>query len=347
MDKVSVIIPIYNREKYIRKCLDSVLNQTYNNIEVICVDDKSTDDSLKICRDYQRKDERVKVLALEKNGGVSNARNTGIKNASGEWIAFVDSDDTIEREMLSEMIEAAEKTGVDVVLSDLDMFSGGKTRDMKISIESERIYKKAEIHDTILPRFTYDGSDNLGLFAFSTKLYRKSIIVDNNISFDTEIAYEEDKLFVIEVLANCNSLYYIPKAYYKYDTSSGGLYSAFNEKAWTWYVNSYYKFKKLIDDYQIKDANVRYLADSFIYNITWFLYRTQRIDNAKHRRELQRTVILDEKVQEICSQIIEIVESFDKRMAKAILSKNRWKANKMIDFVYSGKKDRLLKLLRR
>ena len=347
MDKVSVIIPIYNREKYLNRCLDSVLNQTYSNIEVICVDDKSTDDSLRVCRDYQRKDNRVKVVALEKNGGVSNARNTGIKNASGEWIAFVDSDDTIEREMLSEMIKAAVKTGVDVVLSDLDMFSGGKSQNMKISIDPERIYHKSEIHDSILPRFTYDGSDNLGLFAFSTKLYKKSIIANNHISFDTSIAYEEDKLFVIEVLANCNSLYYIPKAYYKYDTSSGGLYSAFSEKAWTWYVNSYYKFKKLIDDYQIENANLKYLADSFIYNITWFLYRSQRIDNAKHRRELQRTVILDEKVQEICSQIVDTLESFDKRMAKVILSKNRWKAIKLIDFVYSGKKDRILQLLRR
>lgn len=347
MDKVSVIIPIYNREKYINRCLDSVLNQTYSNIEVICVDDKSTDESLEICYEYQRKDDRVKVVALEKNGGVSNARNTGIKNATGEWIAFVDSDDTIESDMLSEMMGVIANTGVDIVLSDLDMFSGGKSQNMKISIEPERVYNRAEIHDSILPRFTHDGSDNLGLFAFSTKLFRKSIIVDNSISFDTSIAYEEDKLFVIEALANCNNLYYIPKAYYHYDTSSGGLYSAFNKKAWAWYVNSYFKFKGLIKDYQINNANPKYLANSFIYNITWFLYRSQRIDDSKRRKELQKTVINDNRTQEICSQIVNMLTSFDRRMAKAILSKNRWKAITIIDFVYSGKKDNLLKILRR
>lgn len=347
MDIISVIIPIYNREKYISKCLDSVLNQTYTNLEVICVDDKSTDSSLQICREFASKDNRIKVIALEQNGGVSNARNTGIKNATGKWISFVDSDDYIEKEMLSDMIEVADTVDADVVLSDLEMYSGGHYQDMTISLEPNRRYYKEEIQKVILPRFTYDGSDNLGLFAFSTKLYRRRIITDNNIQFDTSIAYEEDKLFVIEVIANCNSLYYIPKAYYKYDTSSGGLYSAFNPKAWNWYVNSYHKTRFLINKYNIQNTNNSYNGNAFIYNITWFLYRSQRIKDKTERKQLQDRVIRDAEVQSICSVIVDSLTSFDRRMAKAILSKNRWKAIKMIDFVYSGKKDKLLKLLGR
>lgn len=347
MDKISVIVPIYNREKYIRKCLESIINQTYKNIEVICVDDKSTDYSLSICDDYAKNDNRIKVVALEKNQGVSNARNTGIVNATGEWIAFVDSDDYIEENMLFDMITVADKTGVDIVLSDLDMFSQGKRRDMKISLEPSIIYDKDEIQNSILPRFTYNGTDNLGLFAFSTKLYRKRIITDNNIIFDTSIAYEEDKLFVIEVLANCNSLYYISKAYYKYDTSSGGLYSAFNTNAWKWYVNSYFKVKHLINKYNIKNINHKYNSNTFIYNITWFLYRSQRIENKAERQQLQKLVINNPEVRSICTEIVESLTSFDKRMAKAILTKNIWKVIKLIDFVYSGKKDKLLKILKR
>lgn len=347
MDKISVIVPIYNREKYIRNCLDSIINQTYHNIEVVCVDDKSTDSSLSICDDYAKNDNRIKVVALEKNQGVSNARNTGIVNATGEWIAFVDSDDYIEENMLLDMITVADKMGVDIVLSDLDMFSQGKRRDMKIPLEEDIIYDKDEIQNSILPRFTYGGADNLGLFAFSTKLYRKQIITDNRIVFDTSIAYEEDKLFVIEVLANCNSLYYIPKAYYKYDTSSGGLYSAFNQNAWKWYVNSYSKVSFLIKKYNIKNINNKYNGNTFIYNMTWFLYRSQRIVNKSERQQLQDLVIQDAEVQRICTEIVESLTSFDKRMAKAILSKNRWKAIQMIDFVYSGKKDKLLKILKR
>lgn len=347
MDKISVIIPIYNREKYIRKCLESILNQTYNNIEVICVDDKSTDSSLSICKEYAQNDNRVKVVALEKNQGVSNARNTGIINATGEWIAFVDSDDYIDVNMFFDMIKAADETGVDIVLSDLDMFSQGKHQDMKISLEPDNIYTKDEIRKYILPRFSYEGTDNLGLFAFSTKLYKKQIITDNRIVFDTSIAYEEDKLFVIEVLANCNSLYYIPKAYYKYDTSSGGLYSAFNQNAWKWYVNSYFKVNYLIKKYNINNINNKYNENTFIYNMTWFLYRSQRIENKSERQQLQDRVIQDTEVHRICTEIVESLTSFDKRMAKAILSKNRWKAIKMIDFVYSGKKDKLLKIIKR
>ena len=347
MDKVSVVIPIYNREKYIKKCIDSVINQTYNNLEIICVDDCSTDSSLEILKKYEATDNRVTIVALEKNNGVSNARNTGIKKSTGKYLAFVDSDDTIDKNMIFEMVDCANKTGADIILSDLCMFSGGKKRNMTLSIEPLKLYPKKEIENSILPRFTFDGEDNLGLFSFSTKLYKKSIITDNNICFDTNIAYEEDKLFVIEVLANCNSLYYIPKEYYKYDTSSGGLYSAFNQKAWVWYVKGYEKYKYLIDRYQIKNANKKYLANSFIYNISWFLYRSQRIKEKNKRRTLQNLVIKNSDVQRICSDIVELLTSFDKRTAKLILTKSRFFTIKLINFIYSGKKDKLLKIIKR
>ena len=345
--KISIITPIYNREKYIGKCLDSILSQTYKNIEIICVDDCSTDNSLHILKKYEAKDNRIKVIALKNNGGVSNARNIGIKNASGDFLTFVDSDDTIDINMLSEMIAAQLETGADIILSDLEMITNRKQKNMKIGIAPQKIYKKEEIKKDILPRFTFDGADNLGLFSFSTKLYKKSIIDNNNIIFDTSIAYEEDKLFVIEVLANCNSLYYIPKAYYKYDTSSGGLYSAFNKDAWVWYVNSYKKFNYLIGKYNIKGANKKYLADSFIYNISWFLYRSRRIENMQEQKSIQSRVVKDNEVKKICSETLGMLESFDKRIAKAILHGNRFFVITIINFVYSGKKDKLLKLLKR
>ena len=345
--KISVIIPVYNREKYIAACLDSILSQTYKNIEIICVDDCSTDNSLHILKKYEAKDNRIKVIALKNNGGVSNARNTGIETATGDYIAFVDSDDTIDCNMFSEMIEAAEQNKADIILSDLNMFLGGKKQNMKISLEALRIYKKNEIQENILPRFTFEGFDNLGLFAFSTKLYKRAIISDNNIRFDTSTSYEEDKLFVIEAIANCSSLYYIPEAYYNYDTSSSGLYSSFNKNAWIWYVNTYKRFNRLIAKYEIVNVNKKYLADEFIYNISWFLHRSERIKDKKERREIQNNVIKDNEVQDICSNIIEILSSFDRRIAKAILSKNRFITTKLINFVYSGKKDRLLKILKR
>ena len=89
---ISVIIPVYNVEKYLSRCIESVLNQTYRNLEIIIVDDGSTDDSLNICRRYEKKDKRIKVIHQD-NGGLSSARNKGLMNSTGEYISFVDSDD--------------------------------------------------------------------------------------------------------------------------------------------------------------------------------------------------------------------------------------------------------------
>ena len=98
-DLITIVVPVYNVEKYLRKCIDSILNQTYKNLEIILVDDGSPDNCGQICDEYAKKDNRIKVIHKE-NGGVSQARNVGIDNSNGEFIAFVDPDDYIEKEML-------------------------------------------------------------------------------------------------------------------------------------------------------------------------------------------------------------------------------------------------------
>ena len=95
MEKISIIMPIYNCEKYLKRSIESVLNQTYKNLELILINDGSTDNSLKVCREYERKDDRVQVID-KKNGGVSSSRNAGFKIATGEYVTFVDADDWIE-----------------------------------------------------------------------------------------------------------------------------------------------------------------------------------------------------------------------------------------------------------
>ena len=110
---ISVIVPVYNVEPYLRKCLDSIINQTYLDLEIMVIDDGSTDGSGAICDEY-RKDERVKVFHTE-NSGLSAARNFGLDNSRGDWIGFVDSDDWIEPDMYEELIKHAEQTGADVV----------------------------------------------------------------------------------------------------------------------------------------------------------------------------------------------------------------------------------------
>lgn len=113
MPKVSVIIPVYNVEAYLRQCLDSVLNQTLRDIEIICVDDGSTDSSPDILKEYSDKDSRIKVIT-RKNGGAGSARNAGLAIATGEWLSFLDADDEFDKMMLAEMVEAGDSSGADI-----------------------------------------------------------------------------------------------------------------------------------------------------------------------------------------------------------------------------------------
>lgn len=111
---ISVIVPVYNVEEYLTKCIDSIINQTYTNLEIILVDDGSTDRSLKICNEYLQKDARVKVIHKE-NGGVTSARKAGLLQAAGEYVTYVDGDDWLERDAYSVIYERGIKFGVDMV----------------------------------------------------------------------------------------------------------------------------------------------------------------------------------------------------------------------------------------
>ena len=111
--KISVIVPVYNVEKYLTKCVDSIMNQTYKDLEIILVDDGSTDNSGKICDEYVKKDKRFKVIH-KKNGGLSDARNVGIKNSTGEYLSFIDSDDYIDNDMIECLYNACIKNNADI-----------------------------------------------------------------------------------------------------------------------------------------------------------------------------------------------------------------------------------------
>ena len=128
MPKVSIVVPIYNVEKYLEQCIDSIINQTLKEIEIILVDDGSPDNCPQICDDYVKKDSRIKVVH-KTNGGLSSARNAGIEIATGDYIGFVDSDDYIELDMYEKMYNIAIENNVDFVMSDYYSVSNeGKVR---------------------------------------------------------------------------------------------------------------------------------------------------------------------------------------------------------------------------
>ena len=203
--KVSVIIPVYNVEQYLERCLDSVVNQTLKDIEIICVNDGSTDGSLQILEKYAKNDARIKILT-RKNGGLAAARNTGLEHASGEYIGFIDSDDWIDLDYYEKLYNTAKKYDSDIAYA--DFIRKGKNKH-KI-----RMHINEEIVSTDI-RSKIDNCKNLTLGCVWNKIYRKELIFNNDLSFPEGHVYE-DGVFSMKSLYYANSVVSAPNTYYYY-----------------------------------------------------------------------------------------------------------------------------------
>ena len=208
---ISVIIPVYNVEKYLRECVDSVLNQTYTNYEIILVDDGSTDSSGAICDEYAEEYDNVTVIHKE-NSGPSETRNAGISVAKGEYIYFLDSDDYIVPHTFEKLVETSEKQNSDIVFFDAVSFVDNKP-DVHIKQGYKREYRYES--DTGLSVFSKLNANKEFKCAVYLMLIRKRLITDNEISFCEDAYMSEDLLFTFQLyclaerVSQCSeSLYY-------------------------------------------------------------------------------------------------------------------------------------------
>lgn len=183
MPKISIIVPIYNAEKVLKRCVDSILNQSYKNFELILINDGSKDKSIDIINEYKEKDERIKVID-NKNKGVSETRNIGIKTSKGEYIQFIDADDFIDPYMIEETLKEIEKNKADSVITGLylDIESENEIKSSKQTFEYKIEEGNSNIAVAVMDRLngTYINSP-------VNKIYKKSIIIDNNIYMDKTI----------------------------------------------------------------------------------------------------------------------------------------------------------------
>ena len=202
--KVSIIVPVYNVEKYIHQCVESLLLQTYQNIEVVLVNDGSPDRCPEILDKYAQKDKRIKVIH-QKNKGASKARETGVQQSSGQFVCFVDPDDWIEQRMTEEMIHAAEKNNADIVICDWKTFENGETEGQVHSQPLTNNMTMEQIRDA----FLMDEYPNF----MCNKLYKKELF--KGIDFPGNMVFED--LFVnAEIFCSCRKVYYISKPFYCY-----------------------------------------------------------------------------------------------------------------------------------
>lgn len=204
---ISIIVPIYNSEKYIKRCIDSIINQSYRNIEIILIDDGSTDNSRNICEKYSNIDSRIKVIS-KKNGGVSSARNEGITNAKGEYIMFVDADDWIEKEAIETLYNALKEHNVDIVRG--NFFCNNDKGNFKI--EKQNKYKNIKIQEND-KSLKVDIINDLLLGKIKAYVWllliKKDLLINKKILFNTNISFMEDLIFYIRLFSDDNVSFYI------------------------------------------------------------------------------------------------------------------------------------------
>ncbi|MDT2740341.1 glycosyltransferase family 2 protein [Enterococcus canintestini] len=190
---LSVVIPIYNAEKFLKRCLDSIINQTFSNFEVILINDGSSDTSGEICRGYVKKDNRFQYYEIE-NAGVSNARNVGISYCANEYLTFIDADDYLDATHFQLMLEAI--ASCDMVVSGYKVIEGNQVKKMEFG-QDTTLGRKELIHLILT---------DLSVFSVPwNKIFRREIISRQNTLFDVNISYGEDLVFNIEYALHCDS----------------------------------------------------------------------------------------------------------------------------------------------
>ena len=211
MVKVSVIIPVFNVENYIRQCLSSVINQTLEDIEIICVNDGSTDNSLRILKEYEDLDDRI-LLIHKSNKGAASSRNFGMKYANGKYLFFLDSDDYLELNALEELYQCAEENSLDFLIFQAINYND----DTKEFFETEYFSMNKLKEFTKCSIFNYDDLGDL-IFSVSVtawqKLYNRSFIENIGVKFPEGLIFE-DNLFFWEALFNAERVMFLPEFYY-------------------------------------------------------------------------------------------------------------------------------------
>jgi len=218
----SVIVPIYKIEKYLRRCIDSVLCQTFTDFELILVDDGSPDGCPAICDEYATKDDRIKVIHKE-NGGLVSARQAGIKIASGDYVFNLDGDDAVKIDALESCAAIINETDADIVSFSYTVFRNGKCENEVHDIPSEGLYNRAEMEKYIFPTLLCDRNMKYNFYFVWGRAVRRSLILPNQLHVSTKISHGEDVSCIIPCFLQAQKVYVSKKSIYFYTVRDDSL----------------------------------------------------------------------------------------------------------------------------
>ena len=285
MPKVSVIIPVYNVEKYLRECLDSVVNQTLNDIEIICIDDGSTDNSRRVLDEYAKKDSRIIILQQE-NQGAACARNFGMSIAQGKYLSFLDSDDVFHLDMLKNATDKAENFDADIVVFkaiSLDIYTGKKValndRFERLAKYKNEVFSYKDIPDEIFNSFMVPAWN---------KVFKRDFIVNKNIQFQN-IKRSNDLYFTNKALALADKIVLLDEHLVFYRTGMQSNLQATNDKTPLAFYEALCELKRFLDSEKlytkVQKSFLNLAIETIFYNLNSVKTTSARILVADKLRE--------------------------------------------------------------
>ena len=332
--KISIILPVYNAERYIADTLDSVISGSFSDFEVVAVNDGSTDSSLRILTSYAERDGRIRVID-KPNTGVSDTRNVAIAEAKGEYLAFLDSDDIYSPEYLERMYSAAEKSGADVTVCGYVTFRGEKPVFPDCENGEIRTTDIRELLDTGL------------MTSMCIKLSRRDFVVENGIVFEDVQKYSEDLFFSWKICAISNSVCIIDNKLYGYRLTGHGATSKCYEGLYSQYKSAFEDIRVFLDEH---DANreEHNLNISFTRGLPAFLLMIARQKSSLRSKIKEiRKILQDETIEAVLSGDVKEVAA-NKRDEKMYLNAKKHHVHRLLwHGYYMHLRSRLAAVLKR
>lgn len=309
MPAISVIVPIYKAEKYLTRCVESILNQSFADLEVILVDDGSPDNCPRICDAYAKVDKRVRVIHKD-NAGVSSARNKGIDASEGKYIAFVDSDDWLEPNMYSEMMNTAVEYDCDLVLCDCVKDYPDRSEVYTHHIRQgfydyDHLLKEYYPHLLMMENVEYPATISNWLCLWRRDLARGNLFGDH-LNYVESVRFSEDLLFGAQLMSRANSFYYMKgQAYYHYCMNEDSVTHSFDSAKWKNYkllyeeAEQYFLRIKVYDFRKQLDLMLLFFVYNYLSDLRSGSCRMNYID----RFEAAKEVMNDREVQKMMNRL--------------------------------------------
>lgn len=320
MEKVSIIIPVYNSEKYIEKTLQSVLAQTYENIEVIVIDDGSTDNSGEIVEKFSKTDSRIQYFKIE-NGGPGNARNVGMSKVTGKYIGFCDGDDIIKPDMYEKLVSYLEKAKADIALCDI--FTQRDNRCFGFPWEDGRAFYGEELYSQLMASMIGNQSDNatdIPLWGSVVRcLFKREIIEENYLKLPTDIHFAEDLVFTLNYLKHSNGAVICNEPLYYYVCNEDSIMNSFKA-----YKKDMFKARKALVAYILKAIDGTPCSENLRkrLTVTERCYYQECVGNACRPAEKRTKKDMKAELKEILFDVYvtEAFKAFDVKDKKRKLS---------------------------